>query len=384
MKHQIQVVPVETPSARREFLELPYRLYAGDPNWVAPLRTAQKKMFDGRTAFHRHAHMTLLLAREGITPAARVAVIENRAHNQHYADRTGFFGFFECAPDKPEAGRAILERACAMLAERGCDRARGPMNPSMNAECGLLIQGFDSPPAALMPYNPPEYPAIFEQAGFRKCKDLLAYLVTSERMHPGARDYDRLMKLAARVRKRHPEITVHALDKKRIEEQILRYIPVFEEARRNNWGYVPVSREEIIEMAREMKAVVDPRIITFAEVRGAPAGVALALPDFHEALRGLDGRLFPFGLVRFLWRLRRVRNIRVFGVAALEKYRNLGITTVVLAETISRAQAAGYRDAEASWVLEDNLQSNRVIQQALNPVHYKTYRIYEKALDGRR
>ncbi len=379
MSSGIQVSRVQNAPALREFLEFPYALYAGDPNWVAPLRSAQKKMFSGRTAFHRQARMTLLLGRDGAgSVLARVAAIENLAHNRHYGDHTGFIGFFECVPERPEAGLAVLEQACAFLAEKGYDRVRGPMNPSMNAECGLLIHGYGSPPAALMPYNPPEYPVIFEEAGFEKCKDLFAYLVTSERMHPGARDYDRLMRLAARVRRRHPEITTHILDKKRIEEQILRYIPVFEEARRDNWGYVPVSEEEIVEMARDMKAVVDPRIICFAEVHGVPAGVGLALPDFHEALRGLNGRLFPFGLFRFLVRLRRVRNIRVFGVAALERYRNLGITTVVLAEIISRAQAAGYRDAEASWVLEDNLRSNRVIRQALNPVHYKTYRIYEK------
>ncbi|MBN2451879.1 MAG: hypothetical protein JXR77_15945 [Lentisphaeria bacterium] len=371
---------VQTARERRRFLDLPYRLHAADPAWVPPLRLGQARIFAGRTAFFGQAEMAMFLAERGGRAVGRIAAIHNRAHNAQHRDRTGFFGFFECAPDDDSAAIALAKAAESWLGERGLQSMRGPVNPSMNAECGLLVDGFQHPPLALMPHNPPAYARLLEAAGLEKCKDLYAYWIESARIGPGSPEHRRMRRIADRMRSTHPEVTIRNLDMRRYEEDVLRYLPVFEEARRNNWGYVPMSRAEILETVRDLRRIVAPEIVLFAEVAGEPAGVCLAIPDLNEVLRGTGGRLLPV-LLRFLTgRMRRVRRMRIFGIAALDRYRSLGITGTLLLESVLRGSKWGCTCAEASWVLEDNLLSNRTIQKTLQPDHYKTYRLYEKPI----
>jgi len=376
----IQIKQVRTRSDLRDFIELPFLIYRDDPNWAPPLIAPLRRLLKGKTAFGKHGELDLFLARVDGIPVARVAAIRNHAHNEFYNDRTGFFGFFECYPGQDEAVLHLFEAVERLLRRQGYETVRGPVNPSMNATCGLLVYGFDGPPAALMPYNPPRYARLLEATGLRKCKDMYAYLLQRERVHAGSPGYDRLMALSDRILRRHPEISVRAFDRRRLREEILRALPVFENARRDNWGYVPVTHDEVMEMVRDLKLVLDPDIVTVAEIDGEPVGVCLAIPDINEILRHLNGRLFPLGIFRFLRQRRRIRRIRVFGIAALPRVRNLGVAAVVLAETIRRAEAKGYQEAEASWVLEDNVRSSRLIEQILNPIRYRTYRLYEKTL----
>jgi len=378
----LEIICADGRGARRQFLELPYRLYRDDPNWVPPLRSRQRRLFAGRGAFLEHADMALLLARRGGRPVARVAAIHNRAHNDRHGDRVGFFGFFECARDDAGAAAAVLGAAETWLAARGLDTLRGPVNPSMNAECGLLVDGFDSPPMALMPYNPPQYAALLESAGLAKCKDLYAYLLLGERLDETTAPRERLARLAAAARKRHPELSIRCLDMADYQADVLRFLDVFERARRDNWGHVPLTRAEALQTAAELRRVVDPGLIFLAEVAGRPAGASLALPNISPALAAAGGRLLPFGWLRFARQLKRTREMRIFGIAALEPYRHMGITGLLFLETILAGLARGIRRAEASWVLEDNLMSNRSITGGLAPELYKTYRIYEKAIGG--
>jgi hypothetical protein len=380
MTATIEIARVDDRRGVSLFVDLPFRLYRSDPNWVPPLRAAQTKLFGRKTAFFEHADMQLFLAQRDGKPVARIAAIHNRAHADRYADGVGFFGFFECAERDAEAAQSLVRSAGAWLATRGLCRIRGPVNPSMNAECGLLIDGFDRPPSALMPYNPPWYAEALGAAGFEKCKDLLAYWVDGAKLLPGTPAYERLVRIRDLLRRRHPEIHVTPIDMRRYQGDIIRFSHIFEEARRNNWGYVPMTSGEIVEMAREMRMIVDPAIVLFADVGGEPAGVSLGIPNVNIPLSRMNGRLFPFGFLRLLWEVRRLSEIRIFGIAALEKYRPLGIAALLLVETIIRGTAKGYTGCEASWVLEDNMMSNRTIQSALEPRHYKTYRIYEKAI----
>ena len=237
---------------RKRFLQLPFDLYRDDPNWVPPPRGAQVKLFARKAAFFKHAEMALFLAERSGRVVGRVAAIHNTAHNAHYGDNVGFFGFFECVPDDTEAAVALIARAERWLGERGLTSIRGPVNPSMNAECGVLIEGFDRPPMALMPYNPPGYAALMQAAGMNKCKDLYAYVVYPPQLVPGTPQHDRMVRLTKVMKRRVPGLTLRPINMRKYEQEITRFMHVFEEARRNNWGYVPVAEEEMLELAEEL------------------------------------------------------------------------------------------------------------------------------------
>jgi len=380
MSAGLTIRPIHDARGRNSFLNLPFRLYRDDPHWVPPLRWAQAKVFAGRTAFFQRAEMALLLAERAGRAVGRIAAIHNRAHDAEHHDAVGFFGFFECEPADTEAAAGLFEAAGRWLAERERTAMRGPVNPSMNAECGLLIEGFDRPPMVMMPYNPQKYIELYESAGLAKCKDLYAYLVRAESVDEGAKGRSRMLRMADIIKRKHPEVQVRTLDMKRYEAEVLRLVEVFESARTSNWGHVPLTEAEALEMARDMKAVIDPDLIVLAEVDGEPAGASMALPNINRALAACKGRLFPFGFLRFLRAMRRIHEIRIFGIAALERYRHLGIAGLLMLETILRGRAKGIDTGEASWVLEDNVMSNRTLQNVLDPEHYKTYRIYEKPI----
>ena len=367
-----------------DFLDLPYRLYAGQAHWVPPLRSAQRKIFARKSAFFEHAQMALFLARRDGHPVGRIAAIHNHAHNRQHNDRVGFFGFFEVDPRDEQAKEvvdALVRSAERWLTGHGLTAIRGPVNPSMNGECGLLIDGFDLAPVALMPYNPPEYAPLLESAGLAKVKDLFAYEVVADKVESGAAARERLERLRTLAKRRHPELSIRAIDMRDFANEIERFMAVFEQARRNNWGYVPVTPSELRETAHELKSVVDPEIILLATVDGQPAGASLAIPDVNRGLAAAGGRLLPLGFMRFLRAMRSVNTIRVIGIAALPQYRHMGITGLLMLETICRGLPKGYNRAEASWVLEDNVMSNRTIQSGLEPRLYKTYRLYEKTIE---
>jgi hypothetical protein len=379
MNGELQIKPVRDRSAMRRFIEVPARLYKGDPNWVPALRSAEWKMFGEKTAFFAQATMGLFVAERGGMPVGRIAAIENRGHNEHYQDKVGFFGYFECVKDA-EAAQELVAEAARWLTERGLTSMRGPVNPSMNGECGLLIDGFGRPPMALMPYNPPFYQGLLEEAGFGKCKDLFAYLVDADKLDPGTAAGDRLRRLGEVLRRRHPEVTLRTIDMKRYEADVLTMMEVFETARKKNWGYVPLTKEQILETAGELRRIIDPELVIVAEVEGRPAGSLLAIPNINVPLKAVRGRLFPLGFIRFFRELKRVHEARILGVAALQEERAKGITASLFIEVILRGLKRGYRMAEASWVLEDNQMSNLSIQGALEPTLYKTYRIFEKGI----
>jgi len=360
-----------------QLLDLPMALYRGWPNWVPPLRRAQAKVLACKTAFFDRAEMAVFLAERAGRPVGRIAAIHNRAHNECHKDRVGFFGFFECDINDAAASAGLFQHARRWLADRGLTSVRGPVSPSMNAECGLLIDGFDHPPMVMMPYNPPQYVGIIEAAGFVKCKDLYAYLIRAADVDEG-RGRDRMLRLAEVLKRRHPEVHVRPIDMKLYEREVLGLVELFETARTDNWGHVPLTRKEVLEMARDMRAVVDPELILVGEVGSEPAGASMALPNINRALAAVRGRLLPLGFLKFMREMRRIHEIRIFGIAVLERYRHLGITALLLLETILRGRARGIDIGEASWVLEDNDMSNRTIQNALRPEHYKTYRIYER------
>jgi len=354
------------------FLRLPWRIYDGNPHWVAPLLVERRAFLDRRkNAFFGHSDAELFLAERGGEAVGRIAAIENRRHLETYADGTGFFGFFECVDDR-EVAQALVARAADWLRGRGLRRLRGPMSFTINDECGLLVDAFDRPPVLLMSYNPPYYRKLLEGAGFVKSQDLFAY-----RMDVPERVPERLAAAAAAVAARG--IVVRKLDFARFDEEVEKVHRIHSQAWAENWGAVPLTVAEMRALAAELKPLADRDLVFLAEEAGEPVGVSVTVPDIHQALKLAHGRLLPFGLVRILWARRRIDAVRVLIMGVLPGHRFRGVDAAMYARTMEEARRKGYRWGEMSWVLESNPVMCRIVER-LGGERYKTYRIYDLEL----
>jgi len=354
------------------FLRLPWRIYDGNPHWVAPLLVERRAFLDRRkNAFFGHSDAELFLAERGGEVVGRIAAIENRRHLETYADGTGFFGFFECVDDR-EVAQALVARAADWLRGRGLRRLRGPMSFTINDECGLLVDAFDRPPVLLMSYNPPYYRKLLEGAGFVKSQDLFAY-----RMDVPERVPERLAAAAAAVAARG--IVVRKLDFARFDEEVEKVHRIHSQAWAENWGAVPLTVAEMRALAAELEPLADRDLVFLAEEAGEPVGVSVTVPDIHQALKLAHGRLLPFGLVRILWARRRIDAVRVLIMGVLPGHRFRGVDAAMYARTMEEARRKGYRWGEMSWVLESNPVMCRIVER-LGGERYKTYRIYDLEL----
>ncbi len=371
--NDLRVREIAPGDSLRPFIDLAWKTNAGDPNWVPPLRMAVEPLLDRRKhPFHRHAEVAYFLAERGGEAVGRVAAIVNRAHNDYHGDTVGFFGFFESVDDPAVAG-ALLDAAAGWLRARGRTVMRGPMNFSTNEECGLLVDGFDSPPTIMMTHNPRFYGALLEGAGMEKARDLLAYWI------PGGRVPERLVRGAERIARRD-RVRVRTLRMDRLDEEIRIIERVYNAAWNRNWGFVPMTAAEFAAMAKDLKPVADPDLCLIAEVDGEAVGFSLALPDLNQALKHLpDGRLFPFGLLKLLWHKRKIDVARLITLGFTPEYQKAGLGTLLYLKTFETGIRKGYRGAEASWILEDNWEMRRAIER-IGAYVVKTYRIYDRAL----
>ena len=369
MVDSVRILPVEDEATRREFLSFPYRLYRRHPYWVPPLRISQKELFDPRRhPFHRHATMQRFLATRSARTVGRIAAILDPRYNEFQRENAGFFGFLEMIEDAAVAS-ALLETARAWLRQQGAVVIRGPVNPSTNYECGLLVDGFDSSPRVMMTYNYPYYARLVEQAGFRKAKDLLAYDVS--------RDSVRTARVSALLERASCNgMRIRMVRLSQLDQEVEFAWRLYNSAWARNWGFVPMTREEFLHHAREMKPILVPELALFAEVRDEIAGFALAVPDVNEALRHVSGRLFPFGLLKLLWHKRHIRHIRVVLLGVRDDFRGTAVSAALYASLIREGMRLNYLGAECSWVLEDNVLMRRAIE-SLGGAVSKTYRIYE-------
>lgn len=369
----VDVRPVRTPSDRRAFIELPYRLYRDDPHWVPPLRRDVAELMDpARHPFYQHASAEFFVARDaGGRVVGRIAAVRNDLHEKTHDESVGFFGFFETERDSAVVS-ALLEAASAWLSERGLSVMRGPASLSLNEECGLLVDGFDSAPMVMMPYNPPWYAELLEQYGLTPAKDLVAY----------ERDTgpppDRLLRMEQTVAERYG-VTVRPLDKRHFWDEIERIRTIYNAAWERNWGFVPMTEAEFNHVAKQMKPIADMDFVAFAEVHGKLAGFALALPDVNQALRHMGGRLLPFGWLKGLWHGRKIDAVRVLTLGILPEFRRTGAAEMLYLYLIRTARRKGLRHAEFSWILEDNA-AIRTAMENLGGTTYKRYRMYDLPL----
>jgi GNAT superfamily N-acetyltransferase len=343
-------------------------MYRENPYWVPPLRIAQKELFDKRKhPFYAFADVQCFMAWRDGEPLGRIAAIQDRNHNAFHKEEAGFFGFFESV-DEPAVAEGLLHAAREWLKERGAQVIRGPVNPSLNYECGTLVDGFDSCPQIMMTYNPPYYDTLLQGAGLRKAKDMYAYYMLTDAMAAG-----RVERVA---RKAAGDVRIRPIRMKAFAEDVEAVWKIYNSAWSRNWGFVPMSREEFLLMAREMKSILEPEMVLLGEVKGQVVGFALALPDINQALKHANGRLFPVGLLKILYHKRSVDSVRVIALGVVEEYRTAGVAAGFYAELFRGAKRLGYRTSEMSWILEDNTLMNRSIE-AFGGRRYKTYRIYE-------
>ncbi|MDD2774250.1 MAG: hypothetical protein PHP45_11225 [Elusimicrobiales bacterium] len=354
------------------FVEFQYSLYTDDPWWIGDLKSAVLDLLSLSNPFWAHAERKLYMAYRGGIPVARVAAIINETHNSYHGEKTGFFGFFETVNDK-EAAVAVLSAAEQWLKSRGMELARGPMNPSTNDSCGLLISGFDSFPKVLMPYNPPWYATLLEQAGFGKAKDLNAYIRFAQLpVSP------RMEKIISRIERKTDWRARHLrLASLEHEMEIIRGI--YNEAWADNWGFVPLNAEEMLHAAKALKPILKPEYGHIVEVDGVPAAFAVIIPDINPALRSVNYKLTPFNFIKFMLELRKIRQGRLVMLGVRKEFRNRGFELVLVKKIIETTRKANWLHGELSWILEDNSKIISVIEESGGRL-YKQYRIYEKAL----
>ncbi|MDP9348665.1 MAG: GNAT family N-acetyltransferase [Gemmatimonadota bacterium] len=377
MTAPLRVREIAPGESLRPFVDLSWTINGRDPQWVPPLRMVFNALLDRRKhPFHQHADVAYFLAERGGEPVGRIAAVVNHRSNEFHDDRVGFFGLFESVDD-PGVARALLDTAAAWLRARGMEAMRGPFNLSTNDELyspGVLVQGFDTPPVVMMGHNPPYYRELMEGAGLEKSKDLLAYWKADPRIPK------RILEGVERLAKREGW-RVRSLDMKRFREEVATIMEVYNSAWERNWGFIPMTAAEFENMAREFRPVVDPDLCLIAETEaGEPIGFLLALPDLNQAIKPLrDGRLFPFGVFRFLWAKRKIRTLRVLTLGLKPGWQQSGIGAAMYLRVFHEAARKGYQDGEASWILEDNHRMRQALEK-MGIEAYKTYRIYERAL----
>jgi GNAT superfamily N-acetyltransferase len=365
---------VKTSRDMEEFIRFPLALYRTEPNYVPHLISERKRFFNtSKNPLFDFTEAALFLALDQHNqPVGRISAHINHKHNDYWDEKTGFFGFFDCIDDGKVA-QSLLNKAIEWTNAKNMNSIRGPFNFSTNEECGLLIRGFERQPAIMMPYNAPYYKTHLENEGFEKLKDLFAY----EYEHQGnIPDYmERFSKI---VRRRHG-ITVRPIDKENFHAEVRNAMQIYNHAWAENWGFVPMTERQFRHMADELKPIIDPNVAIIAEKNGKPVAFSLALPDYNQILAKLNGRLLPFGWIRFLLDKRRLSHIRVITLGVVKEYRSLGIDVALYCETFRRGLAQGYRSCEMSWILEDNIQMIRALER-FGAQHTKTYRIYGKKL----
>jgi GNAT superfamily N-acetyltransferase len=373
MPETVQVAPVSSKRDLDAFIKFPWKIYRGDPNWVPPLLVEQKGILDTKkNPFFLHSEIQHFLARRGRQLVGRISAIIDRNYNDFQSEKTGFFGFFESIDDK-EVARALFAAAEAWVRARGMNRIMGPTNPGTNHVLALLVEGFDSPPVLQMPYNPRYYIELFGACGLAKARDLYAYYM--EDITPIS---DKIKRVSDLIRKRK-NVTVRKLNmKKRVEElEVVKL--AYNDAWERNWGFVPWTDEELDHLWDDLKMAADPEMIFFAYVDDELAGFSLSLPDLNQALRRINGRLFPFGLLKLLWYSRKIDMIRVLALGVRKKFQNMGLDAVLLYETYSRGTKQGFHRGEFSWILENNLPMRNALENWGARI-YKTYRLFDRKL----
>ena len=370
----MHVLEVATRAHLRRYIDFPYRLYRGHACWVPPLRVDVKaQLSPGKHPFYRHASHAFFLATHNGRDVGRMAVFHNRRHNQVYQVNVGMFGYLDVVDDV-EVTAALMDAAYGWLEQFGATGIQGPYNPDINGSIGVLMDAYKAPPMVLMPYNFSYYAEHLEQLGFSKVKDMWAY-----EMYAASGTPQRLVNLTEKMEDRG-RYTIRKVNMKRFWDEVELIKEIYNQAWAENWGALWMDEEESTHLAKDLRLIIDPDLVYFAEVEGQVVGFSISLPNINEALAHLpDGRLFPLGLFKLLWYKRRIKSLRTLIFGILRPYRGLGIDAALYLRTFTNGIAKGYQTGEASWILEDNALMNNAMLK-LGARKTKTYRIYGRSI----
>lgn len=375
----LEIREVATRRDLDQFVRTPWSIYANDPNWVPPLVSDVKQFLNRkRHPFYRHGEAVQFLALENGRTLGRILVSDDPRYNEHHESNVGCFGMFECVDDRSTAHR-LLDAAAGWLRGRGRTSIMGPIDYSTNYGCGLLVDGFDTPPRILMNHHLPYYASLLESWGLAKVKDLYAWWFVDP--------YDLVAKWRRRADwlARRGGVTIRPFSKKDFQAEVERCYQVYNDAQKDHWGFVELTSAEFHYFAKQLAKIGVTQQVLMAEVQDKLVGFSITLPDVHEAIRPLDGRLttlgLPIGLARLLYRMPRIKTARMAVLVLLESYRRRGIAELLILETLEYGKnSIGYTGAELGWTLEDNELVNRTVAR-VGGQRYKTYRVYEKRID---
>jgi hypothetical protein len=379
MNAAIDVSPVAGRSDLAAFIQLPKRLYRGQQGYVAPLDMERGEALSPKTnPFFDHAEVQLFLARRDGKVVGRISAQIDKLHQEKYRDQTGHFGFLDAEND-PAIFAALIKAAESWLRAKGMARAVGPLSFCTNEEIGVMVEGFDSLPMLLMPFHPSYNAPLIEAQGYAKVKEVVSYHLAKDDYKPLASK--RMLERAAT----EGGVVVRNIDMKRFSAEIATVIDIFNDAWSQNWGMVPFTEKEMAAAAKGLKLLIDPKMVVVAEQNGEAAGMMICLPNLLEAVRDLDGKLFPFGIAKLLYRLKtnsvRSGRIPLMGIRRKHHGTVLGATLLPMMFEKLRTRLLERRldRLEMSWILEDNTSMRRVLEGIGGKV-YKTHRVYEKAL----
>jgi hypothetical protein len=370
MQH-ITVKPVTNKSELNQFIRFPWKIYKNDKYWVPPLIMEQKNLLNKKkNPFFKAAEAEYFLAYRNGETAGRIAAVKNEIHLKYHNDSSGQFGFFECIDDQHVAN-ALFDKAKSWLKEKGLKFMKGPANPSSNDIYGMLIEGFDDSPRLLMPYNPQYYIRLCENYGLKKAKDMFAWKIVKDKILAS----EKLKRGQEIVRQRYG-LKISQLDMKNFNKELDRFKYVYNKAWAPNWGFVPMTEEQIDAMAKDMKPLAEPSLVLFGEINGNLVGAALVMLDYNQVFKLMNGRLLPFNFLKLFTHKKKISWARILTLGIIPEYQKRGLDTVFYWEIVQRASALGIYNGEASWVLEDNEMMNRGLE-LMNADRYKRYRIWE-------
>ncbi len=371
----MNIIDVKTWSDQKRFLDLPWKIYKGDPYWIPQLRIEQSSLVGfSSEPFYKHNECKTFLVVDGKNVLGRICAVLNRGHLERYNDGVGFCGFFDCVDDVSAAG-ALFDAAAAWLKEKGCTTIRGPVNPSLNHTLGLLIDGFNSSPFFMMTYNPKYYEKLFEENGFRKTEDMYAYWGSVDML---PKITEKLGPICEHLKERTGAV-LRCADRKHFGRDVEIFLHIYNRALTNTWGFVPMTDAEIKETVKYLKYLIVPELASAVEIDGKVVGASFALPDYNPRIRAIKGRLFPFGLLRLLWRKRDIKSIRILSTNVLPDYQMQGVGLLLMHTLLPQVLEYGITDAEFSWVLESNRFSRGSLEKG-GAIRTKTYRIYDKPI----
>jgi GNAT superfamily N-acetyltransferase len=372
----IRIIEVKDQGRMREFVELPHEVHRGHPLWVPPLRSQERDLLTpGKHPFWEEAEGALFLALRGDTPVGRIAALADRKANAYAQQIIGAWGFFECRDDMP-AAHALFDAVHDWHKARNAHFLRGPLNPSTNYTCGMLVDGFEKAPSIMMPWNPAYYPRLAEAWNMRKERDMFAYICTRKVLDTS----EWINKERALVKER-AEFSVRLSSRATLEADIALMLEIYGASWADNWGFCPISKSEVASLVAELKSVLDPGLFALFHHNGEPAGGMLALPNLNPLLKALNGSIglgAPWHWLRTRSEVAKGFRMLLFGVKP--QYRLMGLPFFVMEELFDLARRRpALQWMEASWTLEDNDHINQMIED-FGGVLDKRYRIYRREM----